>query len=674
VNLFVELKRRGVVQVGVAYVVTSWLLVQVADTVLPAFSAPDWAMRATIILLAIGFPITLVISWVFDLTSKGIIRTTDLPGDEAITPARTGRLNYVIIGVLTAAVIMFALDKFVWKTELGPGNDSEAASIAVLPFQNMSQDPANDAFAAGIHDDLLTQLSKIHAFRTLSRTSMLRYSDSLLPIPEIADQVGAQVVLEGGVQRSEDRVRINAQLIDGENDLHLWAETYDRQLSAQNIFAIQSEIARAIAAALKATLSKDEEARLDLVPTESLEAYDAYTSGLASMYAHRIDDYDLAVANFLLATELDPGFASAWAGLCRAELSRYQKSSDRLNFDSAEAACLKALELDDARVEVHIALGTLYRYFGQYARAEVSLQRANYAKAEQQLEKALSLNNMTVEGKVELSRVLMRQDRLSEALAELREAEKLSPTHYDVLNAYFSFYYTYSNDADRFETAASYAAKMTSLRPDLPQSWNNLGTAQFMLDRYADAAEAWSESMRLEPTRTAYTNTGLALYYAGRFRESAEMQRKATGLAPEDHRSWGRLADALKHLDGEQELATETYAHAAGLARKMLDVNDQDWRTRGLLAVYLANSGDTLGAGEAASQAIEDSGRRSEALFYGALSELIMGREEQSLSLLEEAVRRDDDYRHLIANDPVFAPLAANQRFVALLGPQPDSG
>lgn len=664
-----ELKRRGVIQVGMAYVVLSWLTIQVADVVLPIFEAPDWAMKILVMLLAVGFPITLVISWVFDFTSKGFTRTQSLTESAADVSMRSGLINYFIMGVLLAAVVLFTLDKFVWKSELGSASSPSTVSVAVLPFQNMTNDPENNAFSWGIHDDLLTQLSKISGFKTLSRTSTQRYAQTDLAIPQIADELGATVILEGGVQRSLNRVRINAQLIDGESDEHLWAETYDRELNTQNIFAIQSEIARAIAGSLETTLSPEENIQLDKVPTDDLEAYDEYTRGIAAFNNFGVEDYEKASRHFLAATELDPGFASAWAGLCRVELSRYQRSSDRSHFYTAEAACSKALELDGSRVEVYIALGALYRYFGQYAKAEVALQQANYTKAEEMLQNALAIDSEMVEAMVEMGQVLARQNRLEEAETLLLRAEQMAPKDYYAKNVLFTFYYVYSDRPDRFDLAAEYGVRLTSLRPDLPSSWNNLGTAQYMLNQYNEAAAAWRKSINLLPTRIAYTNTGLALYYSGHFEEAAAMQDKATELAPNDHRAWGRLGEAQMHIAGQQEKARETFNHAAELALELLKVNDRDWQTKGLLAVYLAYAGQFADAEIFITEALKESERRSEVLFCAALVQLQLSNEASSLDLLEEAINQDHEYRHLIATDPGFGKLAGDARFQAIIAP-----
>jgi TolB-like protein/Flp pilus assembly protein TadD len=667
VKLYKELKRRGVFQVGTAYTVFAWLLVQVASILLPTFGAPDWHMRAIVLLLLIGFPIALVLAWIYDLTLEGVQRTRDSgPGDEKAFPGHA--LNYIIIGVLAAAVLLFALDKFYWKTEFGGSGDGQAISIAVLPFENMSGSRENDPFTQGIHDDLLTQLSKISALRTLSRTTMERYRNTPMSVPEIARELGVTTILEGGVQRSADRIRINAQLIDGASDSHLWAETYDRQLTAANLFAIQSEISRAITRALRTVLTAEEEQALEQVPTENLAAYEAYLKARASLNTLSHDDMNTSLEQFSLATRLDPAFAAAWAGLCEAQLSFYRQGSDQRYFDAARAACDRALELDDSLIEVHIALGRLFRYYGQYSRAEVSLQRANFARAEEELQNALQNGNMAAEALIELGLLHANQNRLAEAEAELLRAAELDPYNWSAQNSLFSFYYSFSDRPDHYQLAARYAARATSLRPDIAGGWNNLGSANFMLGQYGEAADAWQQSLSLEPTRTGFTNTGLALYYIGQFEEAAAMQEKAIGLAPNDHRAWGRLADALHFGGADDARVLEAYGRAAGLARAQLEINDRDWRTVAQLAVYLAQSGQDEARSQA-HRALQLGKRNAESLFYAALVQLATGDREASIALLEETVAKDESYRQLIGIEPAFSELSQHPGFQAIVNP-----
>jgi TolB-like protein/Flp pilus assembly protein TadD len=685
-SLFNELKRRNVFRVGAAYVVSSWLLIQVAETIFPLFGFGDAPARLLVIVLAIGFIPALIFSWVFELTPDGLKKEDDIVRSQTITPATGKKLDRMITVVLVLALGYFAFDKFV----LDPARDVQIAeiaaqagveqaqeearlgmrsekSIAVLPFINRSQQPEDESFTDGMHDEVLTRLAKIAMLKVVSRTSVMRYRDTDKSIPEIAEELSVASILEGGVQRVGNQVRINMQLINAYTDKHLWAEIYDRELTARNLFVIQSDISKAIAQALRATLTSDEEQMLDEVPTENLAAYDAYVSARVKLDSAANEDLSQAVANFTLATQLDPDFASAWAGLCEANLGLYTQSSDKQYFEAAEAACNQALVLDDSRVEVHIALGTLYRILGQYSRAEVSLQSANYARAEQALENALSIGGPTVDALVELGTLLAYQNRLAEAETELLSAAELEPDYWTAQTALFFFYYKFSSKTDHYELAARYAVRAASLRPDMAASWNNLGTANFMLARYDLAADAWQHSLSIEPTRTAYTNTGLALYNAGRFKAAAEMQLKAAKIAPNDHRAWGRLADAQRFVEGEGEHAAKNFARAASLARDLLEINNQDWRTLGMLSVYLARMNEGEEAMALARRAMQLSSRNPETLFYTALVHLSEGQTDACLTLLEEAVAKDEYYRYLIEIDPDLDQLSELMRFQAII-------
>ncbi|MCZ6559257.1 MAG: adenylyl cyclase, partial [Gammaproteobacteria bacterium] len=321
-----ELKRRNVFRVAITYGAVGWLLVEVASVLFPTFEAPAWVMKVFATIIFLGFPLALFLAWSFELTPDGIKKEKDVDRSLSIT-AQTGRkIDYVIIAVLVLALGFFVYDKFV----LSPGQKAALVdagiqgatgqadatpvtekSIAVLPFENISRNEAHEPFTIGIHDDLLTQLSKIGSIKTISRTSVLQYRGTTKTIPQIARELGVATILEGGVQRVGDRVRINVQLIGAKTDVHLWAETYDRQLTATNIFMIQSEIATAIADALRATLLPTEQKRLATIPTENLEALEAYFLGKQSMAKRTRTALVGAVDYFKKAIELDPDFALA---------------------------------------------------------------------------------------------------------------------------------------------------------------------------------------------------------------------------------------------------------------------------------------------------------------------------------------------------------------------------
>lgn len=370
-SVWAELKRRNVVKVAVAYTIVAWLMIEVASTILPIFEVPPWLLQAFTLFIILGFPVALVFAWAFELTPEGIKKETDVDRSESITE-RTGRkLDFVIIGLLLAAVLFLIVDNYVLidmaeqRTETASAHSDEAVtvtgrSIAVLPFQNLSTDPENATFADGIHDDLLTQLAKISSLKVISRTSVLEYRNSPKNMRQIGQELGVATILEGGVRRAGDTIRFNVQLIDAETDGHLWVETYDRQLTAENVFAIQREMATSIAEALQTTLSPAETARLAEVPTQNLEAYNFYLSG--NDYIKRPDNltaYSLAAQQYQRAVVEDPDFALAWAALARSHAGVYFFRVDASDSrrEAARQAIERAFSLDANLPEAHLAMG-----------------------------------------------------------------------------------------------------------------------------------------------------------------------------------------------------------------------------------------------------------------------------------------------------------------------------
>ncbi len=290
-TLFEELRRRNVLRVAAAYIAVSWLLIQVVETLFPVFGLSDAAIRAVVIVLAIGFVPAVIVAWAFELTPEGLIRDSDVDRGSAAVKARARRLDRIVMVALALAVGYFAFDKFM----LDPARDeaiaeaareegrTEAAQasrdagppvLAVLPFSAVTTTEDSVFFAAGVHDDLLTKLAQLSSLLVISRTSVLEYKDTKENIRDIGAALGADAILEGGVQSAGNRIRINAQLIDAKTDEHLWADTFDRELTAESIFDVQDDIARAIAEALHITFSAPTPE--SLIPTTNLAAYRAY--------------------------------------------------------------------------------------------------------------------------------------------------------------------------------------------------------------------------------------------------------------------------------------------------------------------------------------------------------------------------------------------------------------
>lgn len=273
-SIWGELKQRNVVRVAVAYAIVSWLILQLTDVLVPLLSLPEWVGGFVFLLLVIGFLLALLLSWAYELTPEGIKREGAVDRSESSTPVAGRKLDFFIIAALSLALVFVVIDQYVLEESPPTAEVFEnLRSIAVLPFDNRSAEQENAAFFAdGIHDELLTRLAKIADLKVISRTSVMEYRDTTKNMRQIGAELGVGSILEGGVQRAGDRVRINVQLIDAQTDKHLWADTYERELNTTNIFSIQSEISIAIAKALRATLTPDEQERLVAVPTGSMQA------------------------------------------------------------------------------------------------------------------------------------------------------------------------------------------------------------------------------------------------------------------------------------------------------------------------------------------------------------------------------------------------------------------
>ncbi|MCP5092653.1 MAG: hypothetical protein GY949_17205, partial [Gammaproteobacteria bacterium] len=263
-SILTELRRRNVIKVTVAYLAVGWLLVSIGDILFPLLNAPEWAFKVFLLVIAMGVPTVAVLAWVFELTPQGVKLEKDVDRSESITPETGRKLNFVVIAMLVAALSVSVYLNLTGERggDTTTGDMGTRKSIAVLPFRNLSTDPDNAFFADGIHDDLLTKLAHNGELKVISRTSVMEYRDTNKNLRQIGDELGVATVLEGAVQRVGNTVRINVQLIDAGTDDHLWANSYDRDMTTKNIFKIQNEIAKEISGALQATLTPVAQSRL----------------------------------------------------------------------------------------------------------------------------------------------------------------------------------------------------------------------------------------------------------------------------------------------------------------------------------------------------------------------------------------------------------------------------
>jgi adenylate cyclase len=393
-SFFGELKRRNVIRVGAAYVVVAWLVIQVVETIFPAFGFGDAAVRIVTIVFAIGLVPALIFAWAFELTPEGLKKESEVDRSESITPQTGRKLDRVIMVVLALTLGYFAFDKFVLEPEREVALEAQKAeevaearqagrsealvesygdkSIAVLPFVNMSSDAEQEYFSDGISEELLNLLAGIPELRVISRSSAFSFKDQNLEIPEIGKRLNVAHILEGSVRKAGNRVRITAQLIEARSDTHLWSETYDRTLD--DIFAVQDEIAATVVAQLKITL-------LGAAPKVQETDPEAYALFLQARYlGHQITPESLEQANALLerALAIDPGYAAAWSGLA-VNYAR-QVANGLLPFDEgyarARAAAEKALTIDPAWAPAHASLGWIAMSYNDLAAAARHFERA----------------------------------------------------------------------------------------------------------------------------------------------------------------------------------------------------------------------------------------------------------------------------------------------------------
>ncbi len=405
-GFFEEVKRRKVYRVAAAYVIAAGGIIQLASAAFPAWELPNWALRFVIVLLLIGFPIALILAWAFDVTAQGIKTTpTALPG----THRRRNVIMLVATGVIVSAVAGFFLLPRASARKIDK-------SIAVLPFENLSDEKENAYFADGIQDDVLTNLSKIGDLKVISRTSVMPYRGKASNLREIGKALGVATILEGSVRRIGNRVRVNVQLINAENDEHIWAEDYDRDLT--DVFAIQTDLAKKISGELQAKLSPAEKAQMERKPTENGEAYLAFVQ--ANNLGCAFEDFDKLKQSEQLydrAVQLDPNFAVA---LARSSLLQswivhnFDRTSERR--EKARALAERALQLQPDLPEAHLAVGYSY-YYGDN----------NYDAALREFEIAQRGLPNESDAYLAIGAIQRRQGKWAESTANLEKAVGLNP-------------------------------------------------------------------------------------------------------------------------------------------------------------------------------------------------------------------------------------------------------
>jgi len=455
---FGELKRRNVYKVAVAYAIASWLLIQIATQVFPFFEVPNWAVRLVVLLLVLGFPVALILSWAFEITPEGLRRESEIEGIKSIGH-HTGRRIVgitIVLAVIAAGLLTFQLlrPKSTARSDvIGASGAVPAKSIAVLPFDNLSDDKSNAYFAEGIQDEILTRLSKIAALKVISRTSTQKYKSAPDNLREVGKQLGVANILEGSVQKVANAVHVNVQLIGAATDEHLWAESYNRTLN--DVYRPHGAVASAIAEQLNAKLTGAEQKVITDKPTSNPVAYDAYLRGLSIEHdQYGYEGYQRAAEAYAQAVQLDPNFALAWARLAVLRSFLYFNSVERnVNTPAAvKDAAERAMALAPEAGESWIAKGAYhYRVLRDFEGAVAAYQEA---------QKRLPNNSFVLQN---LAFVQRRVGRWHEAETNFHKALELDPREVSLLSALGGEFYLYLR---RFDDARRVLDRALEIAPD----------------------------------------------------------------------------------------------------------------------------------------------------------------------------------------------------------------
>lgn len=651
-----ELKGRGVYRMTAIYSAGAWVLLQVADVVVPAVGLPESSITALLVLAAIGFPIALVLAWLFDLTPEGVVDATPVtaPG-EKVSWSRTHIVEFALIILLALLVGYLYLDRLAYQSseqERVAQPVAERASIAVMPFVNMSDVADMEYLGDGLAEEILNLLAQLDELNVAARTSSFYFKNREVDIQMIGEHLGVAHVLEGSVRYQGDRIRVTAQLIKAEDGFHVWSETYDRE--PKDLLALQDDIARQVVNSLHVLLSPDSREALSRVTAVDPLAYDYYLRGRAYLRLPR-DEANLkfAVELFRKAVAQHAAFADAYAGLCDGLLGLYSIGLDVTHFEAAESACHRALTLDRRAASVYIALGNLYRSSGQYDQAIGEFNTA------------LSLNRTLPDAHLGLGDTYMQKSEPETAEQHYRRAIELQPNYWQALMSMGNFLF----QVGRVEEAIPYYRRISELMPESETAFNNMGAAYFVTGDFERASSAWQRSLDLAPSSTAYSNVASSEFFLEHYDRAISLYHKAVELAPEDYELWGNLADAYRHSDYGLEMSEPMYRNAIRLAENRLRINASDADTLALAGHYCASIGER----EKAVKFISDAAALAPGNMYvdynAATAWAALGERERALQAVERAVASGYP-RHIAAADANLETLRESDRFRALTGAQ----
>ena len=655
-GFFEELQRRKVYRVAAAYIIAAGFIIQIGSAVFPAWELPNWTLRLVVVLLLAGFPVALILAWAYDVTPQGIQATAAPPG----THRRRNVIALTAIGLAISAVAGF----FLFPRASGRIVEK---SIAVLPFQSLSDEKENAYFADGIQDDILTNLSKIGDLKVISRMSVMSYrGDALRNAREIGKALGVGALLEGSVRRAGNRVRVSVQLINANNDEHIWAEDYDRDLT--DVFAIQTDLAQKIASALQAKLSPNEKEQLDRQPTKDPNAYLLFIQAhdYANRPDHFRDDSLKAEELFEQAIKLDPKFAAAFAGLSMVESWIYhsfeptaaRREKARLNAD-------ESLRLQPNLPEGHLALGLSY-YYGD----------RDYERALAEFELAKRDLPNEAQAYLAIGAIQRRQGKWTESTANLEKAAALDPKNAGMLINLADNYMALRN----FEAADKTIDRAIAIAP---QSFATVGLKGYLAVAWrGDLSGAQRQFSAIPPEIdpngvVTWVRAGM-LMWQRKFPEALAVVQKFPGetlitysTAPVPKTF---LEGTIHFLEGDKPTAQIEFEKARVVSEKLLREAPEDparHAQHGLILAALGQKEEAIKEGKKAVELLPE----SQDAFDGpqctaALAQIYTrtGESDEAFSLLDHLLSVPNGLVvPILKLDPVWDPLRKDPRFQALI-------
>ncbi len=652
-GFFGEVRRRKVYRVAAAYIIAAGGIIQLASAAFPAWELPSWTLRVLIVSLLMGFPVALMLTWAFDITADGIQVTPD-----GATPKSHARRNMIVLiacGLILSAGAGFFLLPRVAAHKID-------RSIAVLPFQNLSDEKENAYFADGVQDDLLTNLSKIGDLKVISRTSVMPYRATQSNARDIGKALGVGTILEGSVRRVGNRVRVNVQLINAENDQHIWAEDYDRELT--DVFAIQSDLAQKIAGELRAKLSPTEKAQIERKPTENSEAYLAFVEGhnLLTRPDRLRADTEKTEQLFEKATRLDPNFARAFAALAWVDDWMYHTFDPTpVRRAKAQAAAEEALRLEPDLPEAHLALG-FYHYYCE----------RNYQSALDEFAIARKSLPNSADVYLAIGAIQRRQGKWAESTANMEKAASVSPKDAFLLMNLADNYravHDFEHADKLFDRAIEAAPNSVSVRT---------GKAMLAVDLKGDLSEIDKQLAQIPPGASSDAEGTIGRAYLlmlqRKFHDAVAILKQLPADVRSDDKPKEFLEGALYTFVNDKEHARSAFQRARSILEQAIQQGSDDASHHVILGIVLAGLGEKEGAIAEGKRAVALLPESQDALDGPKMTLMLAeiyawtGENEAALELLEHSLITPAGVTvSSLKLDPIWDPLRSDARFQGLV-------